>query len=384
MQLAQAGIAMLSLTYGFDPDPNGVLLSPGLVSHADMSHFYPQGNSTSDPSVQDEQYTAHIYGSFAYNFGVSYNTSLPKPGDVYQPQGSAMWIDYVNNKTTFVFSDSPTDSYLSSSSIYTNRTITLNYMCESHKVISAGNGSIEAATIGNISFSHLLVNNSITFFTNTDNNCGGTSRCSVVKAYEVSDIPSSSWYYTCNLTLGQTENDPMGLSTISDDMAHIATSSIAQAGFTDSTGQPSQVYPHDSDWGLPSGGDASSMGSSIATFAMGTIVGAANYNPLTSYPGMAPSQGVYLHVNHHYFFYLIIVLIAGCHMIFLVVVAILANRVMVGPDGHVSMSLLLRPIADALEGVSGGKENRAFRDAKRQTQVIYQKTRNGRWRLVMS
>ena len=123
----------------------------------------------------------------------------------------------------------------------------------------------------------------------------------------------------------------------------------------------------------------------IAIFAMGTIAGATMYNPYTSYVGSAPKQGVYLHVGHPYFFYLIIGLICGCHLIFIVVVAVLTNRVMVGPDGHLSMSLLLRPIADALNGVSGGKENKAFRDAKRNTTVLYEKPvrGGGRWQLNM-
>lgn len=58
--LAQAGIAMLSLTYGFDVNYNAVLLNPGTIEVPDMRHFYPQGNGTA-PSVQDEEYTAHLY-----------------------------------------------------------------------------------------------------------------------------------------------------------------------------------------------------------------------------------------------------------------------------------------------------------------------------------
>jgi len=107
------------------------------------------------------------------------------------------------------------------------------------------------------------------------------------------------------------------------------------------------------------------------------------FNPLTSYEGQAPSGGVHLHLGHPYFFYLIVGLICGCHLLFCVVVAVLSNRVMVGPDGHLSMSLLLKPVADALEGVSAGIENKVFRDAKRKTTVKYEKASNGRWRLNM-
>jgi hypothetical protein len=61
--LAQAGIAMLNLTYGFEVDFNAVLLGPGTVQIANMDHFYPGGNDTDItkvPSEQDEEYTAHL------------------------------------------------------------------------------------------------------------------------------------------------------------------------------------------------------------------------------------------------------------------------------------------------------------------------------------
>jgi hypothetical protein len=57
---AQAGIAMLSLTYGFDPDTSELMFSPGNVSIPNMEHFYPQGLNPKDPSIQDEEYTAHV------------------------------------------------------------------------------------------------------------------------------------------------------------------------------------------------------------------------------------------------------------------------------------------------------------------------------------
>jgi hypothetical protein len=62
--VAQAGIAMLNLTYGFDVNYNEVLLGPGTIQIANMDHFYPGGNETdtsnADPSQQDEEYTAHL------------------------------------------------------------------------------------------------------------------------------------------------------------------------------------------------------------------------------------------------------------------------------------------------------------------------------------
>ena len=52
---------MLSLTYGFNTATNGVLFTPGNVSIPNMSHFFPQGENPKSPSLQDEEYTAHVF-----------------------------------------------------------------------------------------------------------------------------------------------------------------------------------------------------------------------------------------------------------------------------------------------------------------------------------
>lgn len=308
---------------------------------------------------------------------------MPKPGEIYNPYGAMLFYQNNSNVWDFIFSDSPTDSFLGTFSAYTARQINTTYICESHKVTQNGNGTsdeIVVADIGTVRLSQ-TVPNSTTYFTNLPYTCESSNRCSVVEAFESSE--DEPWYYKCNITMGSTFNDPKNVSYISDYMAQIATASIAQVGYTDYTHQASQIYPKDSPWGIANNGSTDSMGWTIALFALATIAGASINNPMISYEGQAPSQGQALEVGHQYFFYLIIGLICACHLLFCIVVAILANRVMVGPDGHLSMSLLLKPIADALEGVSAGVENKAFRDAKRNTTVRYEKSRNGRWVLQM-
>ncbi len=125
------------------------------------------------------------------------------------------------------------------------------------------------------------------------------------------------------------------------------------------------------------------MGKAIASYAIGSIAGATIYNPYISYVGNAPAQGVYLHLGHQYFFFLILGLICFFHLLFGVIVAVLANRVMVGPDGHLSMGILLKEITDGLAGVSDGEDNAAFRAAKRDTTVKYERQPTGKWVLKM-
>ncbi|KAL5328105.1 hypothetical protein ACEPPN_005813 [Leptodophora sp. 'Broadleaf-Isolate-01'] len=383
--LAQAGIAMLSLTYSFDVDNSQVQMNPGqLVSIPDLNHFYPQGDLSRDPSIHDEEYAAHMFGALSYTYGLNSSEFSPEAGKIYQPKGDMLFQDYETRSIEHTFSDSPLDEPLGTFSVYTSRTIKVSYDCSAYMVTANGNGTMDdpvVETLGNMTVSQ-TVPDSTTYLTHENHLCDSSNRCSIVEAFEASD--TDPWYYICNITLGETQNDPNNVSFISDYMAQIATASIAQVGYTDYLGVASQIYPRDSPWGTTANGSTDVIGMAMSVFAMGTIAGATMYNPYTNYIGDAPKQGVYLHVGHPYFFYLIISLICGCHLLFIVIVAVLTNRVMVGPDGHLSMSLLLRPIADALNGVSGGKENKAFRDAKRNTTVLYEKGRNGkRWQLNM-
>jgi hypothetical protein len=298
-----------------------------------------------------------------------------------------IWANLTTGVTQLVFADSPEDAdYPEQSSVYTARTINSTYVCESYKVTAGGNGSsfdIEVDTLGNITLYDTIPKpNALMFWVSVDSACAGNSRCQVIQAFESST--TDPWYYTCNITLSDTYDDPSNLSYISDQMARIAVSAIAQTGFVDDFGETGQIYPPESPWGIPLHGDKDYMGSTLTAFAIGAIAGATIQNPFTFYEGNAPGLGVLLEVGHQKLFYLILGAIAGSHLFFLCLVAYLANSVMVGPEGALSLALLLRPIADALDGVSGGKENQAFKDAKKNTMVRYEKGRNGKWKLNMS
>lgn len=62
IQLAQAAIAMLSLTYGFNTDYAAVQMAKGNASVPSMDHFFPLYSyaNSSAPSIQDEEYAAHM------------------------------------------------------------------------------------------------------------------------------------------------------------------------------------------------------------------------------------------------------------------------------------------------------------------------------------
>ena len=253
-------------------------------------------------------------------------------------------------------------------------------MCEVYNVTSGGDGSrteIEVDKLGNITVFQ-PVQQALNVWVDANSECEGNSRCQVVQAFEA--YAEAPYYYTCNISVSLTYNDPKNLSFVSDQMAQIAASSIALTGLGDSNEASAQAYPPESFWGQADG-DSGLMGSYMSSCAIGAIAGAAQNNLYTSYSGQSPIQGQYLEVGHQKLFYFILFAIAGSHLFFLLLVAYLANRVKVGPDEALSMALLLRPIADALDGVSGGEENKALEKAKKETKVRYEKGPNGKWKV---
>jgi hypothetical protein len=300
-----------------------------------------------------------------------------------------LWPKEKRISLPFVDSPSSQDVSYSDYSVMTDREISVTYNCQSYVVTAGGNGTendITVQDLGEIYVSHKAPN-STTYFTDkptgaAPNQCGDDPRCSVVQAFEAS--ATEPWYYTCNITVAKTINDNLNISWVSDRMASIAGSAIAQVGYTDE-GQEAQVYPQGSIWGAPSFGDKDDMGQYMAIYALGSLASATILNPVTTYPGKAPSQGTSLKIGHRISFLMILGLICGCHLLFIIVVAILANKAKIGPSSHLEMSLLLRPIADQLEGVrSNGKANDAYNKVLQSTQAKYERSVNERWILKTS
>ncbi|KAK8911568.1 hypothetical protein QC760_000584 [Botrytis cinerea] len=385
----QAAIAAISLTYGFDTSTESYLFTPGSVTIPDMKHF----SNTTNPQIEDEEYTAHAYGSLAWNLGIGSSIGdLPTQGEIYQglTNNYSIWQDEPNNKMVFVFTESSSSASAQktgSLSVYTNRTLEMDYSCSSYRVthidettgyFNTSNPDINPVYIS--SWAH----NATTFFTDMANLCPDIPRCSIVQALETSDI-NTQWYYTCNITLSKTHNDEKNISYISDDMAWMSAGAIANTGYTyDVNYQQTSSYPQKTIWGSPLHGNASQIGAQISAFGLSALSVAAAFNPSTTYFGQEPHTGFALGINHTYFFLLIVFLIPLVQFVMCFVVAVWSNSVQVGDDAYIGMSLLLRPIADALFGVSGGVDNRAFREAKKRVLVRYERGVDGRWGFAMS
>ena len=313
-------------------------------------------------------------------FSWNVTDELPKPGQRVLPQDGLIWYKNNTDYGTYVFLDYSPGGGLNTLSIYTERTINATYQCESHEVTKYGNGSfdyVDVANIGQIYVSQHLPN-STTFFNNDNTTCpDGSLRCTVIEVLETSS--TQPWYYRCNMTLGVTQNDPQNLSFVSDMMAYYATASIAEGGFVgdvDEAGtvlQSAQIFPQSSIFGAPAGGDKDAMGQTIGLFTLGAVAVAGVYNPPKFYNGQTPIEGQQLTIGHHFTFYGILALILFFQAIFIIIVAIWANKVKVGEDSHLGMAVLMRPIADMLDDIGHGKETKAFKKAKKQVKVKYER-----------
>ncbi|KAI9641166.1 hypothetical protein NHQ30_010596 [Ciborinia camelliae] len=375
-QFVQVAIAAISLTYGFDVSTESYLFAPGSVLVPDMKHFYPQGRDT-QLDIGDEEYTAHAYGALPWIFGINDSIdNLPPPREIYQDlaENDIIWKDLPNNKMVFVFTEYSSSGLLG---VYTNRTLDMHYSCSSHKVLSGYDNdnlpiNITVQDIGRPVYVSSFVANETTFFTDYPNSCPGIPRCSIIQAFEASD--TDPWYYTCNITLGNTKNDEHNISFISDDMAAIAAAAIATQGYLtyDNSRQEASFYPQKSLWGTPMHGNAVSIGIQIASFGLSSISGAAEFNPVSSYFGSEPHTGFALQVNHTYFFLLIVFLIPLVQFLMCFGIAVWANRVVVQENAYLGMSMLLRPIADAV------------REGKDDVYVSYEKGEGGRWGFAMT
>jgi hypothetical protein len=321
------------------------------------------------------------YGSMIPFFGYNITKELPKPGERWlEEEDGLVWYQPNTTFGTYIFFDGNSGGGLKPVSVFTQRTINATYECESHEVTKYGDGSvgyIEVANIGQV-FVSLHLPKSTTFFNNNNTTCtSGNPRCTVIEVFETSS--TQPWYYRCDITLGMTQNDPSNLSYVSDTMAYYATGSIQGGGYVagiDDAGtvlQSAQLFPQSSFFGSPAAGETDTMGMSISLFTLGAIAVAGIQNPNRFYIGQTPTEGQELTIGHHLTFYGILALMLILQAIFIIIVAVWANKVKVVDDSQLKMAVLLRPIADRLDDISHGKETRALKKAKKQIKVKYER-----------
>lgn len=160
-------------------------------------------------------------------------------------------------------------------------------------------------------------------------------------------------FYKCNVTMANVSRASRPEQRVSDRMARLATAAIALQGYiTDHRDVQYQIYPAESLYGAPQGGNATALGLMISRFAIGAIGNADLGNPTVDVAGRTPEAGVKLNVERWSFVYIILGLTGLGQLVLVVASACVANRVVVTDESHLAVARLLRPIVDRL-GPSG-------------------------------
>lgn len=310
-------------------------------------------------------------------FGIGLASAKPSVGQRYLTTDPLLWLDKSNSLIEFIFLDSPKGArVMDSSSAYTSRKIEVNYKCNSFNVLSGGDGTVSHIEVDGVGTVYLskAIPDSTTYLTRSNHSCKGDNRCSIVEVFESS--ATEPWYYVCQISLGRTQNDVLGVSTISDHMAQIATASIAQIGYTDLEGFASQVYPRQSLWGQVSDGDSQSIGMMIALHALASIAGAAQFNPFTTYhTESAPSTGFRLKLKHWRTFTSILALVNITQLGFFTAAIVLSRKGKTLANNFIDIMLLLKPITDRLPRFCLIEDGKDSRKLKSQIYARYEKSK---------
>ncbi|KAF5262205.1 hypothetical protein FOXYS1_7081 [Fusarium oxysporum] len=374
---SQIGLAVLGLFYSVDiSDKLSLQVIPGNVSIANMSLVQPLGFVFSNSqSRSDQEYAANMYGVMSLTYITGARTREPEIGDLRLASDPVLFCD--PDGCDFVFLESsvssdPEEELADMASwqpimVATNRRMSISTKCESYPVISGGDGSsteieYRRNTTGNKSQENVRVRvpfavetEQTTFMTNTSTNCG--PGCSTVTAFETST--KDPWFYSCNTTVDPVTNGTIAEHEVPEHVRLLAAQAIALQGFSvNSTLSNSdlqyQVYPAQSPFGTPLQGMVQAMELTMSRFAAGVIAMVANVNSAIVVDGLPPTKGWSLNVDHWDYVWFVLATIVSFQFLFSVVVAFMATKVVIPPEGATSMAKVLHAMA-ASES-SGGTE----------------------------
>jgi hypothetical protein len=234
--------------------------------------------------------------------------------------------------------------------VTTERKISSTGNCLGNQVIAGGDGlstniSINDGNGGNqtIHIPFAAGMNQTTYMTNTSVTCG--TGCAVVTAFEVA--PNNSWYYNCNVTVGPVINATQPAHNVSDPVRLLAAQGIALQGyavlsFVDDSRSQYQSYPAETVFGLAAGGNTDELAMKMVRFAIGVIATAADSNHELTISGYPPVRGSHVKVDHWDYAALILLSAVGAQLVLSVVLACMAVKVIIPPEGLVGIAQLLR------------------------------------------
>jgi len=202
-----------------------------------------------------------------------------------------------------------------------------------------------------------------TYATKINETCG--NRCARVWAVELERVlpleDRRGWYYDCNITVGRVTNATLDKPDVSDSFAWMAAGAVALKGSYSTKFQyiEHRTYPYPHPCSKIQNGSADGMGRQMASFAIGTIAGAAMNNRPTRVLDQVYAEGERLLVPYFRTIHVMLGLTGGLLLSLSIIAAFVANRVVVVEDGPLAISHLLAPLVNrvGLKGsLLGGKD----------------------------
>ena len=240
----------------------------------------------------------------------------------------------------------------------TSRSIDAQATCHRWPVTKGGDGQTAAITIGDgqgrdireVNLPLAGGTDQTTFITEATDDCGPS--CRAVWAFEAfSAITNKSWYYQCNITIGDVANATQPEHRASANLTALASGAIALQGYAvSSLARGAEVqyqsYPAESVFGRPHNGDATSMAALVSRFSIGALAAIAETNKPLRVMGMAPESGTVLDITHREFILLILQGLVGLQLLHEIIPGIGAHGVIVPPDNMLALAQILRPMTN--------------------------------------
>ncbi|KAI4126464.1 MAG: hypothetical protein LQ347_004963 [Umbilicaria vellea] len=377
--LAQASIAMLSMTYSMDGGTNttGIYTGDGIVNAAKLDCYYEREGCPVAPGMQLT--TAHNYGEliqgqrccryqddsdihngsqtcpyFCHDNGQEFAHRYVE----YNPHDEAQAYPYLTNRTVRASTgqcyqydvDWPNSLLVSGTDgkddvqvfAFTNGTFT------GHLPIPRSQGEYNSTTY--------VYNGSALPRDDTETACG--PRCLWIYVLRLGIPKNNSLLpaviFSCPITVSEVHNATWKWQFLLDSEARLAAASIALTGrYTSPEGrgivwQQYQLYP----WGSfreTHNLDAQQVGADIAEFAVGSLVAMANLNPKQQVPGTLPTLGYHLDAHWQYIIALA-ACIGGFHCILVALMLRIAGPTIVIDDSNLCTARILQGLVGRLNG----------------------------------
>ncbi|GKT64974.1 hypothetical protein ColTof4_07367 [Colletotrichum tofieldiae] len=372
---SQVGLAAIGLCYATDTADKRALLVPGNVSIANLDTIETSKIvKSSSKALGAQQYTANrsvlmkwthgtlallirrcSYGTISLAYDTATIEEAPLARAIFVPSDPLMFCS--ESFCKYVFYETSQASITNENSnpvtIATDRSINSTSKCIAWPVTSGGNGTSPNITVALENNGRFDIDipvrggtDQTTFMTNSEFECG--QGCAMVAAFEASD--TSSWYYTCNITVGQVANATLPEHQVGSNLTALAAAAIALQGYAASslandTSFQYQIYPAESVFGTPMNGTTEVLEAMLSRFAIGVIAVAAESNTDHVVEGTMPLKGTKLNVSHWNLIHLILVLTATLQLALGIAAALVANRVVVPDGGAVEMAQVMRTMA---------------------------------------